>query len=180
MAHVVGIPVTKGNGHVILPVKLEGDVSRYSEGQFVAFSKGTPQSSTPYVNALAAETDNICGVIMDINPCAKTASLVTSAHGVVVPAVDDKKRPTNGDPVKIDIATGFVSTEGTLITNAQCTNHDVRGLNGKTGKEIPACLMLSFQGLRNITPEVNPASPAPIPPTDEKKSTRQRTTPKLG
>lgn len=156
MAHVIGIPLYKGNSESIRSVKLyspNADFSAYFEGQavFGGFSADGDAMAFPTFGAVGAgDDDRILGFIMDINRKSGVASLVRAAEAVVLPGSDAKPEP--GDSISIDLNTGKIGSGavGERLTNGVCVSNNVSGVDGKTGKAVDDCLMIRFPALADL------------------------------
>lgn len=146
MAHVVGIPIKKGNNQeVISCIIAEADRVGITEGMAVGLISGGVGVSVGKIGA----AQPFAGFIMDINPNTFTASLVRSADLVCLPSASAAALAA-GDPVNVNIATGLIDATAVGAGNVllqgiiEDSGPATAGVNGKTGVAIADCVLVSF------------------------------------
>lgn len=134
MAHVIGLPLHRGNSEIYTTAKLDGDASSYFEGQVVGLISdgvvGLPAAGKCY------------GFICDINKVSGYATVVRAADGVMLPV---EGAITVGAPVAIDLTTKKVcaSAAGKIATNATFVGPVAMAYDGKTGALV-SCAKVAF------------------------------------
>lgn len=159
MAHVVGIPVRKGNNQEIISCEItaNGDARQViTEGMAVSLHSG---SIKPVVNKLSVAPESFIGFIFDINPNTFQASLVRAADLVCLPSAD-RGALAAGDPLVVNSVSGLIDAAGDVVLNGFIADSDAGappafstdGVNGKTGAAIPECVLASFGSGRSLAP----------------------------
>lgn len=155
MAHVIGLPLHRGNSDIYRVVKLhkvaEG-FTDYFEGQAVFGGISTDKDAKAYPTFGAETGDGVLfGFILDINRKAGTATLCRAAESVVLPSTSEVGL-AGGDSVSIDLATGKIGTGaiGERLTNAVVVSTDVTAVDGKTGKAVAPCVMIRLPALMDL------------------------------
>lgn len=124
MAHVIGLPLHRGNSEIYTPVKLSGDATGYFEGQAVSWAAdgvvGQPVAG------------KVVGFVIDIN--------VKSGYATLIQAVNDTMLPVEGAIVAgtrmaIDAVTKKVCAAGAgkIATNGFFSGPAAMAIDGKTG-----------------------------------------------
>lgn len=153
MAHVIGLPLQRGNSEVYRPVKLHNDGQgfvTYFEGQAVYGGESADKDTKVYPTFGAEQGDGVLfGFILDINRKSGTATLCRAVEDVALPVLSAGL--SSGDSVSIDLATGKIGTgaPGERLINAVCVGTGVNGVEGKTGKAV-TCVRIRLPALMDL------------------------------
>lgn len=174
MAHVIGIPLIKGNSNVVLSGHLRGGLKDTGfEGQAVGFT-GVNSVEPNLVPLDDVDSKGFYGFIFDINKCSHKASVLRCAESVALPS-DGSMAGTGGAQVLIDPATGLISSTGTIPIGGYVINDGagtLAAVSGKDGTAVADPVLISLHIAANvnaITPPVVTitamAGPAPTAKT---------------
>ncbi len=137
MAHVIGIPIIKGPSHRALACEIhKDDINDMHEGMAVKQIGGTTQKLVAKMSNVAQ--GKFCGFVFDICKLSRRASLLRSCELVALPC-SDRSVLNTGDAVKINVDTGLIDSEGTLIISNSCievSDLSFTGISGKTGEPV--------------------------------------------
>lgn len=125
MAHVIGLPLSRGNSDIYKAVKLDGDLSAYFEGQAVSWSGLETVTN-------AATAGKVVGFVIDINRKSGFATLVQAANDVMLPVTGSV---TAGTAMAIDPTSKKVCAPGAgkIGTNGMITGPAAMAYDGKSG-----------------------------------------------
>lgn len=135
MAHIVGIPIIKGNSHSIVSCRFTGDISQVFEGAAVKQVGGVQERQVQLLSE--AGSGAFCGFIFDINRKSKRASLLRTCDLVALP-VADKSAVAGGQAVKVSATTNMIDASGSITITGEISSVDAdfAGLDGKTGEAV--------------------------------------------
>lgn len=164
MAHVIGIPLRKGNNQEIISCEITANGTAradITEGMAVAIQSG---SLKPVVTTLATLPSDFIGFIFDINPVTFQASLIRAADLVCLPSADASALSA-GDALTVNSLTGLIDAAGDTVLNGIIAdsatgvypNFNTDGVNGKTGAAVADCVLASFGSGRSLAPVAPPA-----------------------
>lgn len=159
MSNVIGIPLQKGNNQVVIVVEITAanDIALFQEGQAVALRNG---GIKPVVSLLSDDPENMHGFIFDINRQSRQCSLVRNAELVCLPSADAGAL-SEGDALKVNVATGLIDAAGTLVCDGRimasgatstAPNVTTAGVNGKTGEKVDNCVFVQYGGGAAVIP----------------------------
>ena len=138
MAHVLGIPLIKGNSQAIVTANLSQTSASDTiiEGSFCSKVAGDIEAEVANMGV-----GSFYGIAMDINPCSQRLSVVREAECVLVRT--DGTAPALGAQVLVGAA-GLVSASGTISYNGEIMSALQTGVDGKTGAEVENCVLVSI------------------------------------
>lgn len=156
--NVVGIPLLKGNSHEVLSAKVPADrIDEFFEGQAVSLQRGGIE---PKLRTLAEDPDNFYGFIFDINRDTGFCSLLRKTELSCLPTADSSAF-TEGDEVRVSTTSGLIDVagdriiDGMVVASGATTSSEqvtTKGVNGRTGEEIPNCIFVQLGGGRASVP----------------------------
>jgi hypothetical protein len=164
MAHVIGIPLLKGNSNVLVTGGLNESVpvADWFAGQAVGFT-GLFGGVKPVLVALDdVNSKGFYGFLCEINRCAGTASVVRATESVPLPS--DGTVVGNG-PALVDPATGLISATGSVAIAGTIQDDGAGSLaafDGQTGiaVENPVLINLSVSPVFPVAPPLATAKKA--------------------
>jgi hypothetical protein len=165
MSHVIGIPLLKGNSHVIVSCQMRDGllgVGSSLSGTAVAF-KGTNSVEHEVTTMSDPTAVGFFGFITEVNQCSTKCTVVRATESVCLPS--DGTAFGTGDQVLVDPATGLISTAGTVEV-AGTILHDGQGSltakNGQTGDDVANPVIINLS--------VSPIFPVVVAAATAKKS----------